>query len=317
MTEIFVLIEHLRGQVSDISHTMLAAAKASNAKTVALLLGDGAEGLADELDADQVIYMEHAQLSEYNPSTYLQALDHILAERKPALLLLGHTTIGMDLANHLALKHGWPLVSQVYKLVSSDKGLGFISQICGGKLLAEGTFGSPTSVASMVQGGYKPEGQKPSPSVERMDAPEFQPGSIKLVEYIEPEAGDIDISQIDILVAVGRGIGREDDLELAEELAQALGGAVCASRPVVDQGWLSTSRLVGKSGHSVKPRLYLAFGISGAPEHMEGVTDSGAIIAVNTDPAAPIFKYANYGVQVDALDLLPVLTEKITAAKGG
>ncbi|MGD8603860.1 MAG: electron transfer flavoprotein subunit alpha/FixB family protein [Anaerolineales bacterium] len=317
MTEIFVLIEHLRGQVSDISHTMLAAAKASNAKTVALLLGDGAEGLADELDADQVIYMEHAQLSEYNPSTYLQALDHILAERKPALLLLGHTTIGMDLANHLALKHGWPLVSQVYKLVSSDKGLGFISQICGGKLLAEGTFGSPTSVASMVQGGYKPEGQKPSPSVERMDAPEFQPGSIKLVEYIEPEAGDIDISQIDILVAVGRGIGREDDLELAEELAQALGGAVCASRPVVDQGWLSTSRLVGKSGHSVKPRLYLAFGISGAPEHMEGVTDSGAIIAVNTDPAAPIFKYANYGVQIDALDLLPVLTEKITAAKGG
>ena len=314
MTEIFVLIEHLRGQVSDISHTMLAAAKAADGKAVALLLGDGVEGLAGELDADQVLYMEHAELSEFNPSTYLQALDHILAERKPALLLLGHTTIGMDLANNLALKHEWPLVSQVYSLTGTGEGLGFISQICGGKLLAEGQFGAPTSLATMVPGGYKLEEKKASPAVERVDAPAFQPAPIKLVEYIEPEAGDIDISQIDILVAVGRGIGREDDLEMAEELAQALGGAVCASRPVVDQGWLSTSRLVGKSGRSVKPRLYLALGISGAPEHTEAISDPDSIIAINSDPNAPIFNQARYGCVADLFDVLPSLIDKLESA---
>jgi electron transfer flavoprotein alpha subunit len=311
MTEIFVLIEHLRGQVSDISHTMLAAAKAVEGNAIALLLGDGVEGLAGELDADQVIYMEHAQLSEFNPDTYLQALDHILTERKPGLLLLGHTTIGMDLANSLALKHDWPLVSQVHTLTYSGQSLGFTSQICGGKLLAEGQFGPSTCLATMVPGGYKPEDKNGSPSVERIDAPAFQPGPIQLIEYIEPEAGDIDISQIDILVAVGRGIGREDELEMAEELARALGGAVCASRPVVDQGWLSTSRLVGKSGRSVKPRLYLALGISGAPEHTEAISDLDSIIAINSDPNAPIFSQARFGCVADLFDVVPSLIDKL------
>lgn len=318
MTEIFVLIEHLRGTVSDISHTMLAAARsaaqAGDGKAIALLLGNGVEGLAGELDADQVIYMDHAELSEFNPSTYLQALDHILAERKPALLLLGHTTIGMDLANSLALKHDWPLVSQVYTLSGAGQGLGFTSQICGGKLRAEGQFGASTSVATMVPGGHKPGDKKASPSVERMEAPAFQPAPIKLVEYIEPEAGDVDISQIDILVAVGRGIGREDEIAMAEELAQALGGAVCASRPVVDQGWLSTSRLVGKSGRHVKPRLYLALGISGAPEHTEAISDMDSIIAINSDPNAPIFNQARYGCVADLFDVVPSLIDKLESA---
>jgi electron transfer flavoprotein alpha subunit len=134
---------------------------------------------------------------------------------------------------------------------------------------------------------------------------------------VEPEITDVDISKEPVLVAIGRGIGREDNIELAEELADALGGVLCASRPVVDQGWLSTSRMVGKSGKSVKPSIYLAMGISGAPEHVEGMSDSELIIAVNTDPAAPIFDVAQYGAEIDLLDLLPVLTEKIEAAKGG
>jgi electron transfer flavoprotein alpha subunit len=315
MTEIYVLIEHLRGQVNDISHTMLAAARSAaqavDGKSVAILLGDGVEGLAGELDADQLLYIEDAQLSEFNPSTYTEALNHILADRKPALLLLGHTTIGMDLANSLAIKHDWPLISQVYTITHTGQDLGFTSQICGGKLLADGKFGSTTSVATMVPGGYKPGDQKTSPSVEKVEAPAFQPSPIKLIDYIEPEAGDIDISTIDILVAVGRGIGREDELEMAEELAQALGGAVCASRPVVDQGWLGTSRLVGKSGRSVKPRLYLALGISGAPEHTEAISDQDSMIAINSDPNAPIFNQARYGCVADLFDIVPSLLEKL------
>ncbi|MGD2028177.1 MAG: FAD-binding protein, partial [Anaerolineales bacterium] len=111
-------------------------------------------------------------------------------------------------------------------------------------------------------------------------------------------------------VAVGRGMQNEGDLELAEELAAVLGGAVCASRPVIDQGWLPTSRLVGKSGKSVKPKLYLALGISGAPEHVESITNTDLIIAINTDPQAPIFNIAKYGAEIDMIDFLTSLTEQ-------
>jgi electron transfer flavoprotein alpha subunit len=319
MTEIYVLIEHLRGQVSDISHTMLAAARSAaqavDGQTVAILIGNDVKGLAGELDADQALCMEHADLAEYNPDLYLQAIDHLLADQSPSLLLLGHTTIGMDLASVLAIKHGWPLVSQVWKLTHDSGELGFISQICGGKLLAEGSFNSPTNLVTMVPGGYKPEGEKASPAIEQVDAPDFAPSPIQLIEYIEPEPGDVDISQIDILVAVGRGIGREDEIEMAEELAQALGGEVCASRPVVDQGWLPTSRLVGKSGRNVKPKLYLALGISGAPEHIEAITDLESVIAINSDPNAPIFHLARFGCVADLFDVVPSLLEKLEKAQ--
>ena len=138
---------------------------------------------------------------------------------------------------------------------------------------------------------------------------------IALRQYIEPAVTDVDIAKEPILVAVGRGIQNQDNLSLAEELAEALGGVVCASRPVVDQGWLPPTRLVGKSGKRVRPKLYLALGISGAPEHVQAITDSEVIVAVNIDPAAPIFDVAQYGAIVDLFDLLPVLTEKIRQAR--
>jgi electron transfer flavoprotein alpha subunit len=138
---------------------------------------------------------------------------------------------------------------------------------------------------------------------------------VTLKQYIEPEVGDVDISTEPILIAVGRGIQQEANLELAEELANALGGTICASRPVVDQGWLPISRLVGKSGKSVKPKVFLAIGISGAPEHVEAVTGSETIIAINTDPAAPIFDIAKYGANVDLFELVPALTEQLQQAK--
>jgi electron transfer flavoprotein alpha subunit len=134
---------------------------------------------------------------------------------------------------------------------------------------------------------------------------------VELTNYIEPEEGDVDIASESILIAVGRGIQTEDNIELADELAELLNGAVCASRPVVDQGWLPTSRLVGKSGKSVKPKLYLAMGISGAPEHVEGISESETIIAINTDPAAPIFDVAKYGAEIDMLDLMEVMIEQL------
>ena len=149
------------------------------------------------------------------------------------------------------------------------------------------------------------------PEVVKATDPQIEDLKISVNRYDEPETGDVDISTEPLLIAVGRGIQLEDNIELAEELAEAIGGVVCASRPVVDQGWLPTSRLVGKSGYQVKPKIYLALGISGAPEHTEGMTASETIIAINTDPAAPIFNIAKYGVVEDIFDLVPVLTEKL------
>jgi electron transfer flavoprotein alpha subunit len=159
----------------------------------------------------------------------------------------------------------------------------------------------------MVPGAFKPEeGQSASPpSVTSVEAPALDGLRVTLAQYVEPEAGDVDISKAPILISVGRGVQTEDNIELVEELAEALGGAVCSSRPVVDQGWLPTSRMV---------KLYLAMGISGAPEHVEAITDSELIVAINTDPAAPIFDVAQYGAEVDMLDLLETLIEQIEEA---
>ena len=128
---------------------------------------------------------------------------------------------------------------------------------------------------------------------------------------IEPEGGDVDITTQDILVSAGRGIQSDENLPMVNELAAKLGGAVSCSRPLVDSKWMPKTRQVGKSGLKVKPKLYLALGISGAPEHIEGMKDAGLIIAVNSDPKAPIFDYAHYGVVSDLFDIIPALSAKL------
>lgn len=316
--DILVLIEHLQGQVLDISYIMLAAARVlaggTGGKVNALFLGKDAKKLAEDLNADAVLYVDDPALSEFNPDAYLQVLAEYVKENQPRAVLMGHTTIGMDVASGLSVRIGAPLVSQC-KSVNADGML--TSQICGGKIMAEGSLPEPTALVTMVPGGYKPEEGRSdkAPSITDVSAPDLSKLKVQLKEYIEPEVGDVDISTQDILIAVGRGLQNEGDLELAEELAAAIGGVLCASRPIVDQGWLPTSRLVGKSGKSVKPKLYFAFGISGAPEHLEGVADSELLVAVNTDPNAPIFNVARYGIEADMLDLMPVLVEQLQGLK--
>jgi electron transfer flavoprotein alpha subunit len=315
--DIFVVIEHLRGEVSEISYVMLVAAKqlaeATNGKVIAVLLGSDADSLASTLAADRVLYYEHEDLVDFTSAGYEQALANLISEDNPRAVLLGHTSIGMDVASLLSAKSGLPLVSSCLSVAGDQGSLKFTSQLYGGKILAEGLIPEPTALLTMVPGGYKPEdGQSSSPpEVVKATDPQIEDLKISVNRYDEPETGDVDISTEPLLIAVGRGIQLEDNIELAEELAEAIGGVVCASRPVVDQGWLPTSRLVGKSGYQVKPKIYLALGISGAPEHTEGMTASETIIAINTDPAAPIFNIAKYGVVEDIFDLVPVLTEKL------
>ena len=315
--DIFVVIEHIRGEVADISYTMLAAARqladATGGEVKAVLLGSNAENLAANLAADNVLYLAHDQLEDFTSDSYWQSLEKVIEELTPRAVIFGHTSIGMEVANLLSAKTGLPLVSSCLNFSGENGTIKFTCQLYGGKILAEGAIPEPTALLTMVTGGYKPEDGQSStpPPVTTVETPEFQDLKIRVSQYIEPEAGDVDIASEPLLVAVGRGIQLEDNIELAEELAEAIGGEVCASRPVVDQGWLPTSRLVGKSGYQVKPKVYLALGISGAPEHTEGISGSDTIIAINTDPAAPIFNIAQYGVVEDIFDLVPVLTEKL------
>lgn len=313
--DIFVLIEHLRGQVLDISYVMLAAARglAQGGKVSAILFGHDAKNLANNLAADRVLYLDHPALKEFTSEAYSLTLASLVNEHHPRAVLMGHTTIGMDVAGALSAKLSLPLVSSCRTLSADGK---FVSQICGGKVMAEGDLPSPTALVTMIPGGYKAEqGQSAQPpEIDNLAPPSLENLRITVKQIIEPEAGDVDIAKSPFLIAVGRGIQNKDNLDLPNELAAATGGTVCASRPVVDQGWLPTTRLVGKSGKRVKPKVYLALGISGAPEHVEGMGESDVIIAVNTDPNAPIFNVAKYGTTTDLLELLPLLTEKAKQA---
>ena len=316
--DIFLLIEHIQGQVSDISYIMAAAArdlaKNEGCGVVGILFGSGAEGLKESIAVDKVIYCDHPALAEFSSDAYKRTLISLLGEYSPRAILFGNTTLGADVSSSLASHQKFPIISSCIKI--SDSG-SIISQICGGKIMVDSQLADKTTLITVNPGGYKPEeGQSSSPAETiTFSAPDLENLKVQLTQYIEPEAGDVDISQEKILIAIGRGIQTEDNIELADELAKLLGGAVCASRPVIDQGWLSTSRLVGRSGKKVKPDLYLCLGISGATEHIEAITDSKTIIAVNSDPDAPIFDIAQYGIEVDLFDLIDPLLEQIENAK--
>ena len=317
--DLYVVIEHLRGQVADISYIALAAAHGlaqdTGGQVVGVLLGHNAQDLANTLAADKTLYADHPALAEFSADAYQITVASLIGENEPRAVLFGNTTIGADVASVLSARLSLLLVSSC---VHIDEGK-ITSRICGGKIMTESELGEATTLITMIPGGYKVEqGQgETSPSVEPFDVPVLDDLRVTLKEYIEPETGDVDISKESILISVGRGIQTEDNIELAEELAELLGGTVCSSRPIVDQGWLPTSRMVGKSGKSVKPKLYLALGISGAPEHVEGMAESEVIVAINMDPNAPIFDIATYGVEFDFFDLIDPLLEQVEAAKEG
>ncbi len=320
--DVYVLIEHLRGQVMDISYVMLAAARVmaqgTGGQVVAILLGSGAQSLAKDFAADRVTYMDHPAFADFTSDAYQTALEGMLKENAPRGALFGDTSIGGDVAGWLAARLGLPLVSACRCIQPDDGSLKFTSQTCGGKIMVEGILPEPTTLVTMVPGGFKPaqgRGAK-APEVQTIPAPKLDHLRVAVKNYIEPATGDVDIAREKILVSVGRGIQNRDNIGMVEELAQALGGVVSASRPVVDQNWLPQTRLVGKSGKAVKPKMYLALGISGAPEHAEAIGDAEMIVALNTDPNAPIFNLARYGAQVDILDLMPVLTEKVKEVMG-
>jgi electron transfer flavoprotein alpha subunit len=317
-SDILVLADHLRGQLSDATFELLGKARelaaATGGRSVVALLG--APDLADRLGpADLVVTVDHPALADYTPESWEKALHAVVTEREPRLVLIANTTIGMDLGAGLSAAWGAPLVAYTVGLEADGGEIVATAQVYGGKLLAEVAFDGDKAVCTVIAGSFPAaagQGDSDSPTVEEMVPPAGLDNlASSFLNLVEPEGGDVDITGADALVSVGRGIGSQDNLELVQELADAIGAPLSASRPITDLGWLPKTRQVGKSGLKVKPKVYLTFGISGAPEHLEGMRDAELIVACNTDASAPIFDVAHYGTTVDLFDLVPALTEKL------
>ncbi|MBN2580028.1 MAG: electron transfer flavoprotein subunit alpha/FixB family protein [Pirellulales bacterium] len=320
-SDILVLAEIQRDAVADVTQELLAAARgvaaATGGQVVALVLSKNGDAYVPALKAaDRIVLLNDPLLADYSPEPFLAVLQEVVAAEQPRAVLIGSTSIGWDLAPMLSAKLSAPLVVGCKAIQAEGGALRVTTSFCGGKMMAEVKVADAPAVLMVLPGSFRASGETGQGKVEaRSPSAPLAAGAVGFEELILPEAGDVDITQQDVLVAVGRGIQQQDNVELAEQLAEALGGAVCASRPVVDQGWLPSTRQVGKSGMTVRPKLYLALGISGAPEHQEGMSGSDLIIAVNTDAKAPIFDFAHYGAEVDALDLLPKLVEAVQAKK--
>jgi electron transfer flavoprotein alpha subunit len=318
--DILVLADHLRGQLSDATAELVGKAKelagATGGQAVVALFG--APDLAGQITgADTVLTVDHPALADYTPEAWENTLLHIVNERQPRLVLIANTTIGMDLGAGLSASWGAPLVAYTTRLEAEGGDIVATAQVYGGKLLAEVELSGDKGICTVVAGSFAAPDENGaanggSPSTESVAAPDgLDSLKTSFLTMVEPEAGDVDITGADLLVSVGRGIGSQDNLEEVQELADALGAPLSASRPITDAGWLPKTRQVGKSGLKVKPKVYLTFGISGAPEHLEGMRDAELIIACNTDEAAPIFDVAHYGTTIDLFDLVPALNDKV------
>lgn len=323
--EIVVVAEHMGGELSDITLEMLACSRELTHSvgwhvTCLILTDDPKPFEALPLASDRTIVVQDPALGSFNPLASARVLQHVLKDLSPRLVLLGNTGVGMDLAGLLSYRLGAPVISGCARIRTEGERIVFTSRLCGGKLLAQREVQSGLAIALLMPGSFHRESgmQDQVPSAEVRRSPEsLEALPVRFVELVEPKMEDVDVRKVPILVAAGRGIQSKENLESVEALAKELRGAVCATRPVVDQGWLPRSRQVGRSGMIVKPRLYLALGVSGAPEHVEGMKDSELIVAVNTDPEAPVFDVAHYGATVDVLELVPILTEKIRTLRGG
>ncbi len=320
MKDIFVLLEHRRGEMRDISVEMLCGAAKLGGSVVAVLLGKDVDAFAEKAAtyADKVLYVNDAMFENYNAELYQKALSALIKENGPGLVLIGNTAQGVDLAPALAIELGAPLVTDVTAVEMDGDKPKPTRQFYGGKLDAHLSMkDAELSILTIREATFTAEDPSKSGEIVKVDNPVAEDVSYRVfVEYVEPEVGDVDITQSAFLVGVGRGIREDKNMPVVEELAEAIGADLAASRAVVDAGWLPSDRQVGISGKTVKPKLYLAVGISGAFQHVTGMKGSEVIVAINKDPDAPIFGMADYGIVDDLFKVLPKLVEKIKESKG-
>jgi electron transfer flavoprotein alpha subunit len=320
MAEIMVVAEHRGGELRDLTLQMLGKACAlgreHGSRTCAVLLGSDVEHLVDRLKdrADTVVVYDDPRLEHFDPARHAEVLTALIAGRAPLLTLLGHTPWSMDLAPALAARTGYPLATDCVDIVLDGGRPKVVRQVYSGKLFARMAFREAGGYLVTVRAGSFPAAEWGDRLAEVVHpATPALSGAVtrEFLGYQETGKGEVDITQADLLVSVGRGIGEEDNIPAAKELAGLLGGTLSCSRPVVDKKWLPKYHQVGTSGKSVKPKVYLALGISGAFQHVAGISGAGTVIAVNRDKKAPIFRVADYGVVADVMDVITALKAEL------
>ncbi|MFN2499337.1 MAG: electron transfer flavoprotein subunit alpha/FixB family protein [Pyrinomonadaceae bacterium] len=323
---ILVFIEHRDGALNKTSLEAIAAAQTLASQlqqpVTAVIPGADVSTLAQEIaayDLAKVIPAKNEKLAQYTPDGYTDAMEHVVRQLDPQLVVFPHTYLVRDFAPKLAARFEKALISDCIRAQASGSTLTFTRRIFLGKLDADVVSdGAAPVFATFQSGAYRPD-QAAKGSGTAVEEMAVEVGEIRM----SPEAPfqevkqAVDLSKTDIIVAVGRGIKSKDNLALAEKLAEALGGDLAASRPICDADWLPIDRQIGSSGQTVAPKLYIALGISGAIQHLVGMKNSGTIVAINKDPEAPIFDIADYGIVGDLFEAVPVLTEEVKKIKGG
>jgi electron transfer flavoprotein alpha subunit len=316
---ILVVSEQRQGTVNRASWEAIAAAQQAGGPIAVAVLGSGVAAAAQELAAaavGEILTVDAPALEEYTADGYTAALQSIIAQTAPALVFFPHTYQTRDFAPALAARLSRPLVTDVVAQRPHDGGFVYTRPVFQGKLSADVQATGPAPhIVTFQIGAFRADVVSKGEAASPIRALEVAVDPSVIRQKPEPPFKEakqaIDLSQAERIVAVGRGIKGQEHLKIAEQLAQALGAELAASRPICDAGWLPMDRQVGSSGQTVAPRLYIALGISGAIQHLVGMKGARTIVAINKDPDAPIFEVADYGIVGDLFEIVPAMIAEL------
>jgi electron transfer flavoprotein alpha subunit len=318
--KVLVIAEQHDGKLNRATWETIAAAQQIKGELLIAVAGAGVDRIATELAASAsagVIVADNEHLAHYTADGYVLALQQVIQAEAPAHVFFPHTYQTRDFAPALAARLGRPLVSDVVGTKVQGNDVIYVRPVFQGKLNADVVATGPAPhLATFQIGAYRADavqrGAQPA-SIRKADV-KIDPAAIrqKPEEPFKEARQAVDLSQAERIVAVGRGIKSQENLKLVEQLAQAIGAEVAASRPICDAGWLPMDRQIGSSGQTVAPRLYLALGISGAIQHLVGMKGARTIVAINKDPDAPIFEIADYGIAGDLFEVVPALIAELS-----
>jgi electron transfer flavoprotein alpha subunit len=298
---VLVVAEHLQGRIRDVTRELVTAAGTLGGPVVLAVIAKHPAALDMSFAGVDEVVRVAVEPEEFEGDVALAAVEALIAERSPRATLLGFTVNSMGYGPALALRLGQGFASDVHALALEGDTLVATRSFYGGKVHAELEFAGP-AVLLLRPTAWPPADGAGSPIVTDVAAPAVA-ARARHVAFQEVAQADVDITTADFLLSIGRGVGERENIEQFEELAAKMGAVLSVSRPLVDAGWMSNARQVGQSGKTVKPKVYLALGISGAVQHLAGMKAAGTIVAVNTDPEAAIFGVAHYGAVADLFDV--------------
>jgi electron transfer flavoprotein alpha subunit len=318
---ILVVTEQREGKLNRASWETIAAAQKAEASSISVaVLGSGVDAIAAEVaaaDSAGIILIDDPQLARYTADGHVQALQQVIGAEQPSHVFLPHTYQTRDFAPALAARLNRSLIADVTGLKQQGNDTVYVRPVFQGKLSADVIATGPAPhFATFQVGAYRADAARKGATAAPITKAAVTIDASRIRQ--KPEAPfkearqAVDLSQAERIVAAGRGIKAQEQLKLVEQLAQALGAEVAASRPICDAGWLAMDRQIGSSGQTVAPRLYVAVGISGAIQHLVGMKGSRTIVAINKDPDAPIFEIADYGVVGDLFEIVPALVAELS-----